>query len=224
MNHDIIPQGDPQFNVFQLNLMKLIIDNSVAWHITQDEIDELLPLQEEWQNRWKVAQKRRLRTQTDVAEKNNARNKFKKAIRPFLQARIRHNRYMSNSEKMVCGVKPRDTTPTRIHKPDMQVDLQLSINKGRALLAHFRLGGEGDGISRYGKPKGVARCEMVYTIGRQPANADDYDFIISASRSPYHFRDLHEKYAGQKICFYARWVNPRNEPGFWSGPFYSNIP
>lgn len=223
MNHDIIPQGDYPFDNFQSNLIKQVTDNAVAWHIPQEEIDELLPLQQAWKDRWQVANQLKKRTQTDVADKNLARNKFKKALRPFLQARVRHNRYMSETEKSVCGIKPRDIIPTRIKAPEMTVDLQLSINKGRELLASFRLG-DGDGISRYGKPKGVARCEMVYTIGRQPANADDWDFIISASRSPHHFRDLHEKYAGQTIVFYARWVNPRNEPGFWSGPFYSNIP
>lgn len=224
MNHDIIPQGDLKFNDFQENLIQQVVQNKVAWHIPQDEIDELLPLQQAWKDAWKKASNRKLRTQVDVETKNIARTKFKTALRPFLQARVRHNRYVNDGAQMACGIKPRDRKPTRIKPPDTTVTIYTTINKGRELLVTFRQQSEEEGSSRYGKPKGVSRCELAYTIGRKPEHAEDYDFTIQVSRNPHHFRNLHEKYFGKEIYIYARWINPRNEPGPWSGPFYSIIP
>lgn len=224
MQHDIIPQSDTGFHNFQTSLMKNVIDNATEWRIPSDVIDALIPLRDAWNTSWKTASNRKSRTQTDVGNKNIARTKYKAMLRPFIQAYVRHNIFMTGSNQIACGIKPRDRKPTRVQIPDTIPWLFFEITKAREIIVIFRIQTGDEGSTTLAKPKGVSRIEVAYSIGIEPEYAKDCTSIMTFSRNRHRLRDLHEEHHGKKLYCFARWVNPRNEAGQWSQRFMVIIP
>ena len=224
MQHDIIPQSDTGFHNFQTSLMKNVIDNATQWRIPTDVIDELIVLRDIWNDCWKNASNRKTRTQTDVGNKNIARTNYKAKLRPFIQAYVRHNMFMTGSNQIACGIKPRDTKPTRVQKPDTIPSLLFKATSGREIIVTYRITSGDEGSTTLAKPKGVTRIELAYSIGVEPQYSSDCPTVITFSRNRHRLRDLHEEHHGKKLYCFARWVNSRNEPGSWSQRFMVIIP
>ncbi len=212
---DYIPTTDEGFDTFQKNLVKQVTDNAAAWQIWSVALAKLSPLQAKWVATWGIAVTKTKRSMEVVSAKNQARRTYVKELRLFIQAQIFRNPAMKEGDIQLCGLKPYDKTKTPPPLLSVLPSIFAFYLPGNILLFRFyRLEGEAGKFYR-GKPKGAARLELRYNIGAEPASPDDCEFTENVGRSPIRIQ-LQPQHRGQKVWFYARWLNVRNEPGPWT--------
>jgi hypothetical protein len=214
-NQDVIPRTDAEFDSFQLNLLDVCNTNAGTWNIPPAVLGSLAALQSVWAAAWAIAKIKNNRTPAQVAAKNVARKNYVNELRPFIQTHIYRNSLMTNDDIVECGLKPRDTVKTPVPVPTAVPVMELTTGAGNTLVIRFFRLDDETGAIRRGKPKGVARIEMAYQFTTEPASPDDCPHRATATRSPIRVT-VSPSIRGQKIWYYVRWVNTREEAGPWS--------
>lgn len=214
-NEDVIPRPDPDFDTFQDNLLSKCNTNAVLWGIPPTVLSDLVLLQTPWAAAWLIAKFKNNRTKTQVEAKDLARKNYEAELRPFIQTWIYRNKLMNDADIISCGLKPRDTSRTKVPVPTTVPTIQMNYITGNVLLIRFFRIDDETGALHRGKPKGINRIQIVYVIGTQPSSPEQCTKLEEGSCSPLRI-NIDPNLRGQKVWFYARWINTTNEHGPWT--------
>jgi len=216
MKQDIIKKKDTDFDIQQDSIMKALTTNAVAWGIPNATIALLTASQTTWNAAWLAAKDKGMRTPSDVQAKKNARTDYVANLRPALQAYVQKNPLVTNADRVAMGVPPLNKTRKRSAVPTTVPQVDLKIGNGNIIHIFFKQGVDEQGVGRRGKPDGVSHAEVAINIGDPaPASADDCLTHLHKGRSPYQLQTTPAD-VGKRLYVFARWVNPRHEPGPWT--------
>jgi hypothetical protein len=212
---DVIPRKDTLFDIFQDNLVVKCNANMVNWNIPQPELDKLNSPQVLWNTTWNAAKNKNNRTAAQVAAKDLARHNYEEVLRDFIQAQLYRNDSVTANDLVECGLRPRDTVRTPVPVPESVPIINVTLAAGNIMAVRFFRLDDEDGAIRRGKPNGVTRVEFAYNVTVEPASPQACEFHTGATASPIKV-NVPPTYRGQKIWFYARWVNTRDQAGPWT--------
>lgn len=210
---DYIPKTDAEFNVWQFNLIQILLDNATAWGIPEEVIASLIAAQARWATAYNKASNKQNRTAADVITKNEAGDDFTKAIRDTVQQWLVRNPKVIDADRVRMGITVRSTSHTPVPPPesfpvgsvDFSVRLQHSISFYDESSAHSNA-----------KPEGVSGCEIyLKTDGEAPKSVEEMSFQGTCSASPFVVKFDANK-AGKIAWYWLRWVNRKGETGPWS--------
>lgn len=215
-NNDYIPAPDAKFDIFQTDFVSTVTDNATNWGITTDELTSLAGAQDPWNKTWDVAKNKDNRTATQIKAKDEARKNYMAFLRPFIQTRIQLNPLLTAADKMLCGIKPRDTVRTRIPAPTATPQLTVVNGPGSGMTLYFNPPKGETGSSTRGKPRGVMGLIVaMQTDGTVPASPEACNVRLVLSRSPKRFSFPPED-VGKKMYYFGCWVNSKGEQGPWT--------
>lgn len=217
---DYLPSQDAKFDIFQDDLIGTVSAHVVAWGITPTEIAALTAAQTPWEAAWSVAKNKDNRTRAQITAKKLARKNYTGVLRPFIQTRIQRNPLLTADDIVLCGLKPRDTVRTRIPAPTGTPEITVMNGPGNTVTMYFKSPQGTDGSSQRGKPKGVAALLLVFLrssgpMPMPPVNPQQCPERVLVSRSPKRFTFEPED-IGQRVYFFACWVNAKGEQGPWT--------
>ncbi|MGE0636051.1 MAG: hypothetical protein AB7P01_06405 [Bacteroidia bacterium] len=210
-----IPKQDAAFDAFQLNLFDKVTLNAPVWNIPATALAVLGLVKTPWDAAWLIAKSKSNRTATQVSTKNVARRNYEQKLRPFIQSWIYRNDMMDDNAIVECGLKPRDKTRTPVAVPTSVPVITMEYASGNVLVVRYLSVDPETAALRKAKPKGVARIQLRYVIGTQPASPDACPNTVEGGRSPARI-NIDPALRGQRVWYYARWVNTRNQPGPWT--------
>jgi len=211
---DYIPGADGKFDTFQDDLIKGVSPNLVTWGIPQADFDLLTPLQAAWNTAWGKAKNKKTRNSGDVEAKDEARKKYEKAIRQFVQQWLAPNRKVSNEELIELGLTPRKEGSSERPAIKDAPDVSFSARNGAVIEVKCRIKQDSSRASIHPDADGAELC---YKIGEPaPKNEEECTKSIVITKATYLLK-LKLAYAGKKIYGYARWVNLSDEKK--SGPY-----
>jgi hypothetical protein len=216
MKNNLIPDSDAAFDAFQKNFITQISTNAALWGINPAMLAVLMGLQTAWDPAWLVASNKFNRTRTQIVAKDLARQLYVAQLRPFIRYSIYGNPLMTNTDRIACGVKPHDTVRTPVPVPDTMPLISIAYNAANQLKVRFKQQPDASGSSLRGKPFGVSRCQIVYIIGTMPISPEQCTGFQESGRSPITATIDTVALRGQRVWYYARWVNTRNEYGPWT--------
>ena len=212
---DLIPRPDNKFDTFQDVLVAAVSANAVAWGIPAGDVTALTTQQTLWAAAWNIAKDKQNSTTAQRKAKDLARVNYEAVLRPFIQKWIYRNALMDDAAVEQCGLKPRDKTRTPAPVPETIPMVEIMLVPGNMFHIVFRQQLDEPGSTRRGKPAGVAYCEFAFVIGDEPKSPNDCTKTFRASRSPIKM-PAQAGAGGQKLWFYARWINTRGKEGPWT--------
>jgi hypothetical protein len=216
---DYVPKSDSEFNLWQGNLVTIVVDNKTPWGVLPDSLADLQNKQTRWINAFAKASVKQNRTPADVQEKSDARTDYEPALRGFVSEFLAGNSKVSDSDRARMGLTVKSTTRTPVAAPstrpvaiiDYSVRLQHTINFAD------------EGATSKAKPVGVHGCEIFYKIdGAAPVDASELSYLATDTATPY-VTTFEGKYAGKTVYYMLRWVNTRGEQGPWSSTFSAMV-
>jgi hypothetical protein len=219
---DYIPTTDAGFETFFLNMLHYVQDRTVGanppWtHIPQAAVTALGDMY----NVWNLAYRRTLTPHTPVQtlEKNEARERAKKMIRPFVNQYLRYPP-VTDGDRAAMGIPNHDTHPTPGPIPDTIPDIEIKTSIIRELGIRFRA----LNAKRWGKPKGVHGLECLSVVSdTPPLTIEDLIHSSFATRSPL-LLSFDENLRGKRLYFSVRWETGTVKKGPWSEIFNAVIP
>jgi hypothetical protein len=150
-----------------------------------------------------------------VATKNVARKNYEPALRNLIQVYLYRNRHVSNDDIVECGVRLRDTIRTVAAVPETVPVLKPIAVAGNAIKMQIFRKEDKESLMRRGKPRGVVRTEIAYSFIGEPTQPDACEHRASVTVSNARI-NIEPAQRGQKMWYYARWVNTREQPGPWT--------
>ncbi len=210
---DYIPQSDPDFNLWQDNLMKQIAISLGIWGIPEEDNTALKAVQSNWNISFEKASIKNNRTSADVQAKDDARTAYEKKLRSFIAQWLTNNAKVLDSDRERMGITVKSGIRKFTPKPstipvsyiDFSTHLQHSI--------HFN---DESTPNSKAKPEGVHGCEIWMKLGGEaPKNASELTFVATSTRTPF-VKIFDGTDAGKTAYYSLRWVNTRGEQGQWS--------
>lgn len=222
---DVIPATDKGFDDFQSNLITLCTTNQVAWGIVLTLLSALTPFQTAWAAAYLACKNKRNATTAQRVAKNTAKKALIAKLRPFIQSQIQYNLTMTDSQKVLCGVTPRNPHHTPSPAPSSVPQIVALPMVGHVLKISFRQQPDAEGTSRRGKPDGVTKCKIVYMVAPDPQtpSPSQCGIVLYCGRSPRKI-SFDVGIMGQHFYCYACWVNATGEEGDWSELHSAIIP
>jgi len=104
VTRDWIPKQIHTFKIFADNLCKRVRDNAEAWHLDVDEVSNLLSLRLKFNKYYKISTIKHTHTPTDLDNTKSARKAYQKALRSMGIGRMKRNLFMTDSDRMKCGL------------------------------------------------------------------------------------------------------------------------
>jgi hypothetical protein len=210
---DYIPKTDAKYNVWQSNLIFIILENATAWGIPEEVVALLQAAQANWNAAYDKASNKQNRTLADVVTKNEAGDDFTKAIRDVAQQWLVRNPKVTDGDRVRMGITIRSNSRTPVPAPesfpvgsvDFSVRLQHTISFYDQASAHSNA-----------KPEGVNGCEIYLKAdGEAPKSVEEMNFQGTCSASPFVVKFEAAK-IGKIAWYWLRWVNRKGEAGPWS--------
>ena len=104
VNRDWVPKQIDKFKIFGDNLCKRVNDNIENWHLDAEEVAALLVRRVEFNRYYKISSIKYDHTTEDKNNTKAARKLYQKALRTMGIGRIKTNKFMTNVDKMACGL------------------------------------------------------------------------------------------------------------------------
>jgi hypothetical protein len=219
---DYIPRGDAEFNTWFKNLTQYIGvkcgGSTPEWtHIPSPARTELNNAYADWYTYFAATLKPH--TKAETTEKNDARKRAEKAIRPFVKQYLRF-KPVSNGDRDNMGIPNYDETRTSHDTVAERVEFYLDVQGIRQVKARFKvLGAEGRA-----KPSGYDGAVVVWgVLDKPPAEPEDLPNHKLASRTPYTMK-FREAERGKTVYAALCWQNGKGIQGPWSEIQSSIIP
>ncbi|MBI3502950.1 MAG: hypothetical protein HY063_14255 [Bacteroidetes bacterium] len=212
---DYLPNGDDIFNGYQLNFMTVLLANYGSWLINGSDVNALQVKQSAWASAYAAGGigNKGTRTPAQVRAKTLARKDYEKAMREFVKRFISSNPLVSDPQKVALGVTVPKTHRTPAPVPNTTPNVDATQGNGNQVKVFFKQQPDEKGVSRRGKPKGIALMEILYKVGdTPPATVNDCNLSAMASRSPLKL-NFDASNCGKKVYGFCRWRNTRNQPG-----------
>jgi hypothetical protein len=210
---DYIPYTDPEFDLWQKNLMEKIKQFMSTWGISPDKVMGLDSKQGVWNIAFPKASNKQNRTATEVQAKNDALEDYKKEIRHFVTEFLASNSLVSDSDRISMGLTVKSGTRTATPVPttsplgtvDFAVRLQHTLHLSDQATPQSKA-----------KPVGVHGCEVWVKFGGDaPRDASELSYQGVSTTNSYTIT-YEGKQANILAYYWLRWVNTRGEYGPWS--------
>jgi len=212
-NQDYIPAGDAEFDQFQEEIYTTATAKKAGWKIPDDDLTALKTPHDDWVAAYTVAKDPDDRTRAQVRAKDDAREVYEPLLRQFIQRDLIRNSLVTNADLTSLALKRPDGTKTKVPKPTTVPDIQVTTGPGNTVKVGFRQAMQEKGVKSRGKPDGVARVRIKYKVGTPvPQSYKDCTDSVDASRSPATVSFSPDQ-AGQRVYFFAAWVNTTNQEG-----------
>jgi len=214
-NPDYIPRSDGEFNDWQANFMTELAANAASWNIPATEVSSLQnPYQSGWTAAWGIVKTGNANS-AQTKGKTVARAAYEKQLRSMVQRHIRRNPLISAEQLARLGVRA-TKAKTTVQPPATMPQVDWKPMRGNKMKLFFRQEADEEGNSRRGKPEGVMLIQFVWNVGgTPPTNPRQCVNTLAVSRSPY-IMDFEPEEAGQKVRFFARWLNAKGQGGDWT--------
>lgn len=221
VTRDWIPKQIHKFKVFADNLCKRASKNSVNWHLDSDEVTALLGWQRKFNRYFKISTIKNTHSQRDNDNTKNARKTYQKLLRKMGIGRMKNNLFMTNIDKMGCGLnigeKGYTLSPVALVSP--LIDYKSKGNLGGQVISM-------DPASH--KPckpvgqKGIKIAIGYYKMDDPIPKEVDCTLTVMLSKSFGNIVFPSKKYG---YCFvgYARYFNTRNIQGMVATRFYGTV-
>lgn len=215
MGKDFIPQSVQDFNEWQEAMISRIEQNRTLWGLTDENLAPLREQYERWRVFYPAYADKDSRSALIVKEKNERLKHYKMALRAFFAEFIAHNSRLTDLDRDILGLSPRDTTPTAPSKPTTQpvctVDFSIRLQHSIAFV-------DSATPTVRAKPQGVFGCEIWAKVGgEEPASIGELTYIATDTKTPYVMTfDLED--AGKTVYYWLRWITRSGEKGPWSKP------
>ncbi|MDR2447257.1 MAG: hypothetical protein LBD58_08230 [Treponema sp.] len=213
-----LPQDEAGLVDWGDNFVDKVDKNAVAWEIPQAEADDL---------KTKLAAFKTLRaqcagpdrTKTLVAEKNEAKNNFRAAVRTMVKFRFA-NPIITDAIRVQCGLPPKDHTRTAIGVPTTRPEFDLKVKDIRQIAVDFW----DQGATSKAKPYGTNGAVISWGIfDRAPADSRELNKSTLATRTPFTL-EFAEEERGKTVYIALQWQNESGKRGRSSEMLSTIIP
>jgi hypothetical protein len=217
-NEDFIPEKEEHFITWANIFIKGLGDMISKIGIPSSEYQLLVSLNNDFLEKYRIAQTLTTRTPLAILSKNEALQLLKKTIRQDVNEFIRYNRAITDADriKLNLPIYKKSRTPSEVAAvfPKYFVESYMT----RHLRIHFQ---NTDGPKF---PAGQIGVEIHWAIlDEPPKNADELTNMSLAVRSPFTLT-FYESQRGKKIYFALCWENTRGRRGPWSDIISTVIP
>jgi hypothetical protein len=217
---DIIPPGDPAYNLFVNQFVPQVAGNAVTYGVTVGEGTAMSNGLTDWNDGYADHQTKAAAAQAATAVKNAGKSGLNALIRPIIQ-KIQANPSVSDEMRQLAGLPIPDRTPTRAPVPTSKPVLRVEMQE------HFqhKLTWRDEATPKSkAKPKGVRGAQVRVHIGANPpVDPADFTLVTLCSKPTYLY--VHQPQDAGKTAYYAlRWENRLAEPGPWSDIIAATIP
>ncbi|WP_243348297.1 hypothetical protein [Parabacteroides sp. FAFU027] len=217
---DYIPQSDAEYDIWQDNLVLIVLASAAGWGIPTEDVQEVTDAQSFWKTAFAKASNKQNRTSADVAAKEDARKGYDKVLRTFIAQWLASNTKVTDSDRIRMGLSVKSTTRTATPKPSSAPVGNIDFSVRLQHLLHFF--DESTPRSK-AKPTGVHGCEIYYKIdGASPTDESEMIFVATSTATPFTI-NFEGKHAGKIVYYRFRWVNSRGERGPWSSVISATI-
>jgi hypothetical protein len=152
--------------------------------------------------------------------KDEAKTAAVAVMREFANTSIRYNKHMTDEDKLVYGIRPKDTNPTPETPPVSHPDAEPDTSVIRQITIHFR-----DSVTKKrGKPDHVHGAEIRWALlDHAPAGIDELIHSDFDTASPFTLT-FGEEDRGKRVYFCLRWETHTNLKGPFSEIYMAVIP
>ena len=210
-----IPRSISEFNDWQEQAVIKIQDKAEQWKIPETRMEEIVKKNVKWNNMYSRYSDRSQRSPALIREKDEEMQSYQQLLRSFFSEFIVNNSSISDADRALLGLAPRDRTisPTPIPSTQPVVQIDFSIR-----LQHRIAFTDSASPTSRAKPAGMHGCQIWIKLGgAAPESVKDLQFIATATRTP-HTLSFNLEDAGQTVYYWLRWVNRRGQTGPWSRP------
>ena len=104
VTRDWVPKQIDKFKIFADNLCERVSHNFENWHLDADQVAALLVFQAEFNRYYKISSVKNTNSTEDKDNTKAARKTYQKALRTMGIGRMKTNRFMTNVDKLACGL------------------------------------------------------------------------------------------------------------------------
>ena len=205
---DYVPGSDPEFNIWQAEIVDEVKLYATLWGILAVDVTELVAYQTSWTSAFAKGGNQNNRQRPDVKEKDNARAIYEKALRKFIAKWLANNDKVSDAERTRMGLTVKSSTRTSVAVPSTTPVATIDFS---VLLQHTIAFVDSNTPTSKAKPDGVIGTEVWCKVG--DATAFSYLGLCTATPEVVTYEDVD---AGKKATYRLRWVNTKGEEGPWS--------
>ncbi|MDR2447286.1 MAG: hypothetical protein LBD58_08380 [Treponema sp.] len=206
-HRDYLPQKETALIDWGTNFVDQVDQNAEAWEMPRAEAADL---------KTKLAAFKTLhtqcagpnRTKTLVAEKNEARDKFRAGVRTMVNFRFA-NPIITDAIRVQCGLPPKDHIRTPIGVPTTRPEFDLKIKDIRQIDVDFwDQGGAGKA-----KPYGMNGAVVSWGIfDHDPADTSELNKSVLATRTPFTL-EFTEEERGKRVYIALQWQSESGKKG-----------
>jgi hypothetical protein len=209
-SRDYIPVNDAQFSAWYKTLTQYVGLKTGAggeWtHIPKAAVDELCEAYADFYTHYSLMLKPH--TKAETAEKNAARKRAEKVIRPFVRQYLTF-KPITPGDRISMGLPVLDETRTPQPVPTEMVEFYFKLPGPRQIAVHFKvLGAVGKA-----KPAGYDGALIVWAVlDKPPADSSELTSHVLATRTPriLKFKDSER---GKTVYVAICWQNAKGDLG-----------
>jgi len=223
MSNDYIPRHDADFQNWFDNIVQYVsartTGQSPLWnYIPESAVNGLKAAYDDWDIHYVPTLQPH--TPAVTVEKNNARARAERVIRPFVQ-RFLHWDPVTDGDRTNMSIPLRSGTRTQHHEVTEIVEFDLTLRNIREILVEFWV--KGNTISK-AKPAGYDGAVLVWDVlDTPPERPHSLNRHTMASRTP-HSIQFDETERGKTVYIALAWQNERGNIGAWSEILNTVIP
>ena len=215
-NKDWLTDNNAELKIIGAAMYGQAFTNQIAWHLISGNVTDMLAKKNAYETYLLVSEKTITRNILDVESTDDAKEDYKKVIRHMGQYEMKHNIYMTDTQRTACGV-PNDSN-TNEHAPVATTSpVIVYAPKGRlggALHYSPTLKDDGQmgikvkfGFYKKGDPVPTeAACTQTEILGKQN------DHVV-----------YEEANFGLLFVGYARYINNRKQIGTVATQFFGGV-
>lgn len=215
---EYMPRKDSKFFHFQRILVTRVQAKKAAWGIPDEAVEVLANHRAVYEPLYHKIKSKETRTHVDVAAHRRERRAYEKDIRLFVNAHIRANGRMSNTDRLSVGVPPPDREPSPKPRIDDTPFVGLSPLGGGWIKVTCKRTTDQDRPSMH-KYADVIECRYILLPKGQkpPRGLEDFPRFQISSRARFIIK-CGTTNAGDTFCGHFRWLNLSNpeNSGSWS--------
>jgi hypothetical protein len=152
--------------------------------------------------------------------KDEAKTAAVAAMREFANTSIRYNKRMTDEDKLIYGIRPKDSTPTPETAPGTFPEAEPDTSVIRQITIHFR----DSGTKKRGKPDPGHGAEIRWShLDHPPSGLDELIHSDFDTASPFTLT-FGEEDRGKRVYFCLRWETQTNLQGPFSEIYMAIIP
>jgi len=210
MATDNIPPADADFNNWIVPFSNFVNTNAAAMRLAPNDIAPLTAAVATWSMAYPAHNAATASATT--TNKDQARTAIESLTRPLIQ-QLQASPKVTNAQRNTMKITVRATTRTRASVPQTAPMATVDTSRRLQHIIDFR---DTASPKSKAKPAGVAGCEIWGKVGSPaPTDISQLVYVATDSGTPY-LAEYTGAQAGQMVCYWLRWVNPRGEKGPWS--------